>query len=245
MNTLIAITWLLVKATAFALALIAIILFFALVSGLSTATDILKFLIENWIVQTLIGAWVIFKAQQAVAASDRGMARLESAYSRKIDAITGLYSLIERRLYTTRRYLATIENDPELISEEREKYRQVVTAWNESAKIHQINLLLDYDPYFGLLLDQVFFPTFADLDRLLRRQRLAVQSGRLADAHASDQIERDVNSLSRLALQVTREMRKIADKDRKVLDGTVAISPENAHLVSYTQIFKALFVPCV
>lgn len=245
MDTLAAIIWLLAKATAFAFAMIAAVIVIATGFGFTAILEFLRFLIENWIVQTLIGAWVVFKAQQAAAAHSRSMARLEGAYSRKIEAISSLYGLVERRLYATRRYLATIENDPSMIDQERLQYREVVQEWNVSAKMHQINVLLDYDSYFGLLLDQEFFPSFAKMDMSLRHQRIRVQNGNKPDAIISSNISSELKRLSVLALKITREMRRIADADRMILDGKAEIRLENSGLITYPQLLKALFVPRV
>lgn len=245
MTTTIAIIWLLLKATAFAFAMIAVVLWLGIAFGVANVANLITFLVENWIIQTLIGAWVVLKTQQAIAASNRSMARLESAYVRKTDAINNLYGLIERRIYATRRYLATIDLDPAHIDIERQLYKAAVSEWNEQAKLHQINLLLEYDAYFGLLLDHRFFPTFSKIDRLLRAQRVTVQGGGKVDKNINRSITKEINELSHLALEITREMKKIADKDRKILDGDIEIRLENADLVSYSQVLKALFVPRV
>lgn len=207
---------------------------------LSQVGSFVGFLLQNWVPQTLLAAWVAFQLQEMSASNSRRRDRLQSAYDRKVDATKRLYALIEKRIYASRRYLATIEQEPTKISAERDEYRAVVAEWNSTVKLSQVDILLDFDGYVGLTLDRVYYPFFAQIDALLRTQRLAVERGEAHSSKISARIASLLRELNREGLDLTREMLKQARRDRNIMDEKVPISEANLEHLSYRRLFKAL-----
>jgi hypothetical protein len=213
--------------------------------GYNAVASTLSFLAETWIIQTFVAAWVAFQLQEVSLVNRRKRDRLQAAYQRKVDAAKALYSLISKRTYASRRYLGVLEGEQDKIAEERERYRAAVSEWNEHAQLHQVTLLLEFDSYFGLLVDHSYNPTFATLDSLLRKQRLLVENERPVSPATSRSIRSALDDLNRVSLDVFREMLKIAEKDRNIMDEKVAISEENVDHISYGRLFKSLVQPGV
>ena len=211
--------------------------------GYQAVTSFITFLAETWIIQTLFAAWAAFQWQERSAVNSRKRERLQSAYDRKVEAAKALYGLIGRRLYASRRYLDVIESEPAKLSAEREHYRAAVKEWNEQAQVHQVTILLEFDSYFGLLIDRTYNPSFINIDSWLRRQRQAIESGDAHDVTVSRQIRSELHELNRISLDVSREMLKEARKDRNIMDEKVAITEENIDHISYTRLLKALVQP--
>ena len=204
---------------------------------------LVTFLLENWIIQAAFAAWVAFQLQEIGLANGRKRDRLEAAYQRKVEAAKALYSLIEKRIFASRRYLAVIEGEHDRISEERARYRAAVTDWNEQAQLHQVTLLLEFDSYFGLLVDHDYNPIFVRIDGMLRKQRLLAETEGSLNKLRSKEIREALDQLNRLSLNVFREMLKDARKDRNIVDEKVDISEENIDHISYSRLFKSLLQP--
>lgn len=216
-----------------------------LVIGYQAVSSVLSFLAQTWIIQTFVVAWVAFHLQEISLANTRKRDRLQAAYERKVEAAKALYSLIGRRIYASRRYLEVLEEEHDKISEERQKYRDTVTEWNEQAQLHQVTILLEFDSYFGLLVDHKYNPSFRKTDSLLRRNRLTIEAGNPSNKTLSREIVHELDDLNRVSLDVFREMLKEARKDRNIMDEKVAISEENIDQISYGRLFKALLQPGV
>lgn len=216
-----------------------------LVFGYQAVSSTLSFLAQTWIIQTFIAAWVAFQLQETSLANGRKRERLQAAYQRKVEASKALYGLIEKRIYASRRYLGVIESEEDRIAEERERYRTAVSEWNEQAQLHQVALLLEFDSYFGLLVDHDYNPSFLTVEMLLRKQRLRVEQGQIASPEISKSVRSTLDGLNRLALDVFREALKEAQKDRNIMDEKVEITEANIDHISYSRLFKSLFQPGV
>lgn len=215
------------------------------ITGYQCVTSVLSFLAQTWILQTFVAAWVAFQLQEASLANTRKRDRLQAAYDRKVNASKALYALIGRRIYASRRYLDVVEGEPKRISDEREKYRSIVSEWNEQAQLHQVTLLLEFDSYFGLLVDLEYNPSFVTIDTLLRRRRILVEAGSPINGARSLEIRQILHELNRVSLDVFREMLKEARKDRNIMDEKVSITENNIDHISYGRLIKALLHPSV
>lgn len=221
-------------------ALIAILVF-----GYQAVSSTLSFLAQTWVLQTFVAAWVAFQLQETSLANSRKRDRLQAAYQRKVEASKALYGLIEKRIYASRRYLGVIESEPDKIADERERYRTAVSEWNEQAQLHQVTLLLEFDSYFGLLVDKQYNPSFVAVEALLRRQRLLVEGGKVPSAVLSREVRTTLDYLNRLALDVFRKAMKKARKERNIVDEKVSISEGNIEHLSYGRLLKSLVQPGV
>lgn len=201
------------------------------------------FLLQTWVPQTLLAAWAAFQLQEISLENGRKRESLQSAYERKVEATKLLYSLIEKRVYATRRYLDVIETESTSINEEREKYVGVVTEWNETVKIAQVTILLEFRGDIGLSLDNYFFPKFLAIDGLLRKQRIRVQGGSPTSADTSAEIRAMLHDLNQRGINLIRDMLARALRDRNIVDEVIKISEENIEHLSLRRLLKALVEP--
>jgi len=238
--TLVAVSF---KAFLLGLVLLIVAAGWIVVFGYQSVAQLLQFLIQNWVLQTILGAWVAFRFQELASANSRQNQSVAESYARKTEAVKVLLSLIQTRLYASRRYLAVIEAEPTEIASEREHYRAVVAEWNERAKVVQITILMEFPGYFGLDLDHTFFPLFAEIDALLRRQRIHVQGSKKATKATSVKINTLLHAIDRRSIDLSRDLIRVSKRDRDILDETMDIKLANFEHISYPRLLKAIFQP--
>jgi hypothetical protein len=231
------------KMTILGLLLVSGLLFVAAGVGLGGIARLFSFLAETWIIQTFFAAWVAFRLQESSHVNQRRLERLQTTFDRKVEATKSLHSLIERRIYASRRYLDVLTYEPSLVAKEREDYRSAVKEWNESAKVHQTVILIEFAGYYGLQLDNVFFPAFSKIDSQLAILRRSVEAGRNADPTTSRQVRATLNTLGKHALDLVRDMLRETKNDRDILDDRLPVTAENAPRLSYGRLIKALVQP--
>jgi hypothetical protein len=209
--------------------------------GFSTLASFCTWLLSTWMLQTILAAWVALTFQKADATAQRKLDSLNKSYKRKIESTKAAIQLIDQRIYASRRYLTVIESEPSLIDIERESYIQSVASWNSEIKTHQISILVDFEPYYGLELDHVYFPAFQQIDSLLRSQRILVQSGGDFSRPSSAKIRSELSKLSLASLEMMRRMMKVAKADRDAFDRKATLEEKNLDSITYGQLLSALF----
>lgn len=245
MSKLALLVWVLAQAWIYGAALILLTLMTLLAGGAQGLGSVFEFLVDNWILQALLGAWIAFTFQEMSARAARESRTMEASYLRKTEAAKALHSLIQKRIYATRRYSATIVSEPSAMQAERASYQVAVAEWNSEAQTHQVAIILEYGYSQGLVLDHEFFPAFAEVDRLLRGQRQRVQDDKPASPEIRATVDRILRMLSGLALDLNRKLLGEAIAARDILNGKVAVKHENSQYLSHLQILKAIMKPTV
>lgn len=240
MKLLAAMASLIIQVVGFGLFILGFAAVSALAFGYEQILSVLSFLVENWILQAILGGWIAHNFQTANARSERQLANLEAAYQRKTEAAKGIHTLIQRRIYSTRRYLATIISEPNAIEAERAAYREVVSDWNSTAPTHQMAIIVEFGYFQGVDLDHNVFPVFADIDRRLRAARLAVEAGHEVNLISLGTVDRQLRSLGIYANDLNKELVRRATIDRAFLDNGAPITQENYRYLSHFELIKAL-----
>ena len=217
------------------------ILIWGTIEALFLATKaVLDFLVANWIVQTIFAGWIALAYQRASSEASRRNEILEATYHRQMNAANDLYSLVDRRIYASREYLATILTEPKRIDAVREEYRGAVRDWNEGAPKAQTTLLMELPSSYGMRVDHVFNPGFLELDGLLRRQRLLIQADRAASTILTSRIRRILSEVHQTRIDDMRDITRIAKYQRLSWDNEYSTKRDRVEHLSTWQLAKAV-----
>ena len=214
---------------------------FAIVSALAKAIGaIIVFLFANWIVQALFVAWVAFEIQQVNEARTRRIRSAEKRYDDAVTAIQRLCGLLNARLEASSEYLRALSS-PSDWSEEREHYRNSVSAWKAEAQLLVIKLIAILPSRISYRFDREVFQLLVEIETHLR----LIREAREADKSAYEEIKMaqiDIQSAVALSSEFLHEYMRLADRRREQLEGRPAIDVSQKDVLSIAYLCRSLFV---
>ena len=209
-------------------------------------TNTVLFLFENWVFQAAFGAWVVFALQQVHQKSVQQSDLFQKRYEQKLVAIQSFFGLVDKRIYASRAYLATLrapQQDESWVAE-RERYRDAVREWNEKAPGVLVTMLTLLPARMCYQLERDTFLPFAHSDQLLgtiRRARLNGTESQNTIFGTRDILAELVEN-SNISLA---EFLNLAKEERKFLNQEPAISERNLPNLSLGYLVASLFKPSI
>lgn len=231
---------LLVASACIKLAIVYAMILFGSIFGLLTSA--VAFLFENWIFQAAFGAWVVFALQQIHQKSVQRTDLFQKRYEQKLSAIQSFFGLVDKRIYASRAYLATLrvpQPDESWVTE-RERYREAVREWNERAPSVLVTMLTLLPARMCYQIERDTFLPFSQVDQMLasiRRARSSNSPSRDAVFSTQD-ILADLVTNSNVSLA---SFLNLAKKERKLIDQEPSISEENLPNLSFGYLVASLF----
>lgn len=210
----------------------------------SALTALFVFLFQNWIIQAAFAGWLAFALQQVHQKAMRRRELFQRRYDQKLDAVQAFFRLVDKRTYATRAYLATLRAPSDDWQAERQRYREVVKEWNESAPSLLVTMLTLLPARLCFELERATFVSFSSMDRLLSKIRHAREAGQQSSV-SSNQVQQYMDELAETSSVLLAEFLNLARAEQRRLDERPTVSAENADDLSFGYLFVSLFKPTV
>lgn len=203
---------------------------------------VIVFLFENWVFQAVFGAWVVFALQQMHQKSTDKAGLFQKRYDQKLAAIQTFFGLVDKRIYASRAYLASLRALPpdNEWTAERERYRDVVREWNEKAPGVVVTMLTLLPARLCFQVERETFLPFSLMDAHLGRIRRLRTAGTI-DPNVIASVHNILSELVSDSNVSLAEFLNLAKEEQKLIDRKPRISEENLPLLSLGYLVSSLF----
>jgi hypothetical protein len=198
--------------------------------------------IAKWLITVLVGGAIAFSWQQRGWIFQQRLKRSSDLYEEQLSVCREIFALVDKRLYASRTYLSELVEATDGWEDERSKYRAVVFEWNEKVAGLTTVVVSRFDSDLGGEFDLYFPPSFAEVDRNLRKLRVSVQNGEPLDYEIVSTIRGNLDVINMNAREFMDKMLFRTKQTLRVVDNQHQITLNNTDRLSYYYLIKSLFV---